>query len=130
MNEAIEELVYSFKDLEINEPVKVKMNRESSVKNEIRENSSMPSTSSVPTRSEKTTRIRPEQVASEYTYSMNGKYILNRHLLPSTGTWLKLLNLDCKLDAPKTLNQWGQDIGLCFLTDKSSNFTNEEKYKI
>ena len=130
MNEKLEELIYSFEDLEINEPVKVKMNKESSVKDEIRENSSMPSTSYVPTRSGKTTRIRPEQAASEYTYSLNGKYIPNRHLLPSTGTGLKLLNLDCKLDAPKTLNQQGQDIGLYFLTDKSSNFTNEEKYKI
>ena len=132
MEKELEELVYSLEDLIIDETVKVKMNTGAAgapVKEERKYNFEA-GTSSMPINKKNTSRIRPDKASTEYTYSPSGKYIPNRHLPMTSLQGFRFLNIDCKLDPVKVLQQWGQDMGLYFLTDKSSNFSSEEKYRI
>ena len=133
MKNDLEELVYSLEDLVIDETIKVKMNTraaEAPVKDERKEYNFEASTSSIPINKRNNSRIRPDKASTEYTYSPSGKYIPNRHLPTTSSQGIRFLNIDCKLDPVKVLQQWGQDMGLYFLTDKSSNCSSEEKYRI
>ena len=134
MEKELEELVYSLEDLIIDEPIKVQMNTGAAgapVKEEKKYNFEA-GTSSMPINKKNTSRIRPDKdkASIEYTYLPSGKYIPNRHLPMTSSQGFRFLNIDCKLDPVKVLQQWGQDMGLYFLSDKSSNFSLEEKYRI
>ena len=79
----------------------------------------------MPVNKRNTSQVHPDKIFTKYTYSPNGKYISNGHLPITSSQGIRFLNIDCKLDSVKVLQQWGQDMGLYFFMNKSSNFSSE-----